>query len=512
MSRCPLRLPTLFSLLMTTPLVAGLSQTAPGDSALSSQLDQWYRAARRVAPGEWGIAIGSQDGQLLWGIKPTSPLIPASTVKLFTTGFARSVLGGEARRYTRVTGVGQVEPTTGTWVGSWALELNGDPTLERPSRGGPTLAGLASQLREKGVRRLVGPLLVVSAEGLAQASYPSAWALQHRGRYYAPPVGSLTLNENVVTFSIAPGKRTGARAVLVGASPAGFSDLVTVKAKTVAGRNSRIRYHAAAGGQYTVTGTIGTRARVRTFTTVSRDPRTVLEAVWDHALHGAGIEWQRVSGLSAPSESAERQVLAEVRSESFDSIASEVNRRSVNVGAELLLRWAASGADPAERLTAHVRAITGDHEGVRLVDGSGLSRDDRATPMSFVSYLARFPLAPGGKNFPQLLPANGSGTLRKLGNGLPESGIVRAKTGTLGGVSTLAGYLGRSDGVLLISLMYNGRHAGSARQQQWRLFRLLGAKGVVIPGDTFAVGYQLGGEGGEPPTPAAPEEPPPPPR
>ena len=53
----------------------------------------------------------------------------------------------------------------------------------------------------------------------------------------------------------------------------------------------------------------------------------------------------------------------------------------------------------------------------------------------------------------------------------------------LGNVSTLVGYLGRSEGTLLIAAMYNGRNPGAARQAQWKLFRTLGANGVVLPVD-----------------------------
>src|SRR5690349_3156664 len=60
---------------------------------LSGRLDSWYHRAQRSAPGEWGIAVADQNGQLLWSANPDQPLMPASTVKLFTTGFARSVLG-----------------------------------------------------------------------------------------------------------------------------------------------------------------------------------------------------------------------------------------------------------------------------------------------------------------------------------------------------------------------------------------------------------------------------------
>jgi hypothetical protein len=75
--------------------------------------------------------------------------------------------------------------------------------------------------------------------------------------------------------------------------------------------------------------------------------------------------------------------------------------------------------------------------------------------------------------------------------------VVHAKTGTLSNVSTLVGYLGRPDGVMLISLMYNGGRVHTAKRQQWKLFRLLGADGVVIPSDSTPTddeSEQLGGE------------------
>jgi D-alanyl-D-alanine carboxypeptidase/D-alanyl-D-alanine-endopeptidase (penicillin-binding protein 4) len=227
---------------------------------------------------------------------------------------------------------------------------------------------------------------------------------------------------------------------------------------------------------------------------VASDPKAVLNAVWGAALNRAGIIWN-AKGLPVPVADGQPQILAEVASAPLDSLASEINRRSLNLGAELLLQWAGGRDRGPERLTDHVRAITGSN-GVYLVDGSGLSFDDRVTPATFVSYLAKFPTTTAGHNFPQLLPANGTGTLRRLNSGFPGVGVVRAKTGTLGQVSTVVGYLGRPEGTLLISLMYNGSRPYAARQAQWKLFRELGANGVVIPADSGANGLpvQLGGD------------------
>jgi D-alanyl-D-alanine carboxypeptidase/D-alanyl-D-alanine-endopeptidase (penicillin-binding protein 4) len=117
---------------------------------------------------------------------------------------------------------------------------------------------------------------------------------------------------------------------------------------------------------------------------------------------------------------------------------------------------------------------------VHLVDGSGLSEYNRMSSLTQMLYLARYPQLPGNQRFPLLLPANGTGTLRRLRGGGMARGVVHAKTGTLDQVAALAGYLARQDGLLVVSLMYNGRRIGAARAAEWELFRLLGAEGADL--------------------------------
>ncbi|HEU4680386.1 MAG TPA: D-alanyl-D-alanine carboxypeptidase/D-alanyl-D-alanine-endopeptidase [Gemmatimonadales bacterium] len=450
---------------------------------IASRMSDWYETASRTAPGEWGIAIADQSGRMLWSLNPNQSLMPASAVKLFTTGYARSVLGGSARRATRVVGAGVIDTVKGEWLGNWALELNGDPSFERAEGSGPTLYDLAFQLASAGVRRLSGPLQVQSATGPANAVYPEVWSRRHAGRLFAPLVGPLTVHENIVWFTVQPGRRVGERARLIETAPRGINSLINVTATTRSGRRSRLRLRPRAGGGWVVAGTIGVRAAPRRLTAVTSDPKVVLGAVWGNALRRAGIVWNRTARMQEPLDGSVR-VLAEVSSPPLDSLASEINRRSLNLGAELLLQWAGGRQRGPEHLMAHVREVIGPEHGLYLVDGSGLSYDARVSPSAFVSYLARFPTTPAGQNFPQLLPANGTGTLRRLNTGFPGAGVVRAKTGTLGRVSTLVGYLGRPEGTLVVSLMYNGPRPGAARRAQWTIFRQLGANGVIIPADT----------------------------
>jgi D-alanyl-D-alanine carboxypeptidase/D-alanyl-D-alanine-endopeptidase (penicillin-binding protein 4) len=446
-------------------------------------LEAWYRrAAERTGPrGEWGVAIGTMDGRILWSMSPELALIPASTAKLFTTGYARARVGGDSRITTRVVGDGVLDTATGRWQGTWALDLGGDPTLDRAGRSGPTLRELAKRLRDRGVRQLEGPLALSSPTGPATSSYPAVWAADFEGQLYAPPVGPVTLHENTISITYRPGRDTGAPPTLVSAYPDGVDRMVRMAATTVSGSGGRLRLTSDPDGGWTLSGTIGLHRRPVGFSAVAHDPARLLATAWAAALERAGIRWVAPGGpvVLAPRPVS---VLAQVESAPFDSVAMEVNRRSLNIGAELMLQWGAGSQTTGPALvTEHVRRVVGPSARVSLVDGSGLSELNRVSPLTQVLYLARYPQLPGHQQFPLLLPANGMGTLRNLRHGMSR-GVVHAKTGTLDDVATLAGYLGRPDGVLVLSLMYNGRRIHQARAAEWELFRLLGAEGVDLRG------------------------------
>ena len=75
------------------------------------RVEDWYRrTSERTGDGEWGIAIGSMPGRVLWSLNPELEMIPASTAKLFTLGFTRARAGGGARISTRVIGRGTLDP------------------------------------------------------------------------------------------------------------------------------------------------------------------------------------------------------------------------------------------------------------------------------------------------------------------------------------------------------------------------------------------------------------------
>lgn len=153
---------------------------------------------------------------------------------------------------------------------------------------------------------------------------------------------------------------------------------------------------------------------------------------------------------SAPRDAA---VLASVRSATVEQIVETVLRTSDNEGAEVLLRHAgiAGGQDGSFRggvdaVEAALNAADVDMAGLRLFDGSGLSRRNRIAPTTLVDVVQAALASPRGAALLDDLPLSGfTGTLAERFD-RASSGLVRAKTGTLSGVHALAGYALDADG------------------------------------------------------------------
>ena len=139
---------------------------------------------------------------------------------------------------------------------------------------------------------------------------------------------------------------------------------------------------------------------------------------------------------------------------------------SNNVIAENLARQVALATGEQASFSGAVQAVTdeltrlGVTTGIRLVDGSGLSPQDAIAPVTLVKVLELAADRPSYRALLASLPVAGfSGTLSAgqsvfAGIGGAALGSVRAKTGNLGTVASLAGLAyDKSGGVLVFALM-----------------------------------------------------------
>jgi serine-type D-Ala-D-Ala carboxypeptidase/endopeptidase (penicillin-binding protein 4) len=190
-----------------------------------------------------------------------------------------------------------------------------------------------------------------------------------------------------------------------------------------------------------------------------------------------------VVGLGRAPDAA--SALAQVESEPLPAVIAEMDHESDNFTAEMLLKEIGVETGTAGTTAAGAAVVQRDLAaagvplaGVRIVDGSGLSLDDRLTAHSLAALLVVVWNDIDLRNpFWASLPIAGiNGTLDKRLRKPPTRGAVRAKTGTTDRASALSGYVGDR---YVFAVLQNGSPVSewSARKAQDRFATALASAG-----------------------------------
>ncbi|MFD0685863.1 D-alanyl-D-alanine carboxypeptidase/D-alanyl-D-alanine endopeptidase [Actinomadura fibrosa] len=363
-----------------------------------------------VLAGRLSALIGGPDAKInavvvdavtrrpLFEQRADQPATPASTTKLATSVAALASVGSQHRITTQVVrGAG----------GGVVLVGGGDPTLTAlPARAGAghppyaSLADLARQtaaaLKASGVRRVRVDYDASAYQGPRTAS---SWKPNYLPDGELAPVSALTVDEGRV-------------------------------APTDPSQKARVA-----------------------------DPPAAAAASFARLLSVNGIPAKAGRSTVAPQGAAR---LGAVQSPPISALVEHLLTDSDNDVAEAMARQAAIKQGVPASFTGAAQAVRqvlaglGVADGVSVNDGSGLSPRNRISPIALarIVSLAAAPDRPGLRPVITGLPIAGfSGTLSPPRYTVPASqagaGLVRAKTGTLSGVSTLAGVAYDADGRLL---------------------------------------------------------------
>jgi D-alanyl-D-alanine carboxypeptidase/D-alanyl-D-alanine-endopeptidase (penicillin-binding protein 4) len=192
----------------------------------------------------------------------------------------------------------------------------------------------------------------------------------------------------------------------------------------------------------------------------SADPALAAAQLFRAALVRAGV---RIGGTAAHGTAGETAVpLAAVDSPPLTRLVRWMCQESDNFVAEMLLKQLGAVQGTRGTTAAGVGIVTGllvqagvPMDGVRVVDGSGLSLLDRMTANALVALLAAMWNDAGIR--PELLAAlplaGRTGTLDDRMRRGPAAGVVRAKTGTTSNASALSGFVGDR---YVFSILQNG--------------------------------------------------------
>ena len=342
--------------------------------------------------------LDAESGEPLLELDATRPLLPASTAKIVSAVAVLTALDPGARLTTRVL--------AGAAPGEVVLVGGGDPTLAGPQ---------------------------------AEPGYPQLARLTDLAAAVRTARGAAPLTRVLVDDSLYTGERLG---------PGWKPSYVTEGAVSPVGPlmvdGGRVRADRPARHD---------------------DPAVAAGAALGTLLQpGAPVPVER--GTAAPGAAE----LGAVQSPPVARLVERMLVRSDNDLAEALVRQVAltqgrpasfaGGAEAVrEVLAPYLSSVRLEPAAVALVDGSGLSRDNRLQPAALTRLLAAVAADDGSPTAGRLAPvlsglpvAGFSGTLSdryREGGGMPAAGAVRAKTGTLNGISALAGLVRTTDGRLL---------------------------------------------------------------
>jgi D-alanyl-D-alanine carboxypeptidase/D-alanyl-D-alanine-endopeptidase (penicillin-binding protein 4) len=335
---------------------------------------------------------GSHSGAYVYDVSTHTPLFsqnatvsapPASVEKLYLSTTALMLLGPEARLNTTVQGVGSLD-AAGVWHGDLYLHGVGDPTFGSSAfihsyygGLGASVTTLAERLAAHGIRRVEGQ--IVGDESFLDSLRGGPTTDYAQDPEVEGTLSGLAFNRGEV------GSERGAHA------PAAYAALELL-----------------------------------------------------HALRALHVTVSR--GISTGVTPASAEQLAVVQSPPLSALLGLMDRPSDNYFAEMLVKdlgalFGGSGSTSAG--AAVVRRTMAQHLGIHptVVDGSGLSHNDRTSPLAVVTLLNALSGTKLGEELRDDLAVAGySGTLALRMQRTTAAGRCQAKTGTLNGVSNLAGW------------------------------------------------------------------------
>ena len=402
------------------PVRAALLPEVPDDAPLptTAGLQDALRAGLADPALRGGVVLSVVDaatGEPLWERAADAPLLPASTAKIVTAVAALTALPPDQRLTTRVV--------AGATPGEVVLVGGGDPTLAGPK---------------------------------AEPGYPAPARLSDLAAQVRAALGATAVTRVLVDDTLYSGPRLGpgwTPGYLSSGAVAPVGPLMVDGGRVRPDRRARHDDPALAAG----------RALAELL-----QPGAPVEVLRGTAAAGAG---ELGAVVSPPVPLLVESMLARSDNDLAEALARQV---ALAQGQPASFAGAAAAVDQV--LAPLVDEAGVARNAVRLLDGSGLSRQNRLQPAALTRLLARVAADDGSATAERLSPvltglpvAGFSGTLddRYRGSGaLPGAGVVRAKTGTLDGVSALAGLVRTADGRLLaFDLTAQGVPFGAATLQ-----------------------------------------------
>ena len=474
--------------LLTILAVLASALAAYGQTAAQKYLEQ-LKTTEELKEAVWGVKAVKAGGGTVAEYGSGTRMMPASNLKLFTTGLALNELGPDYRFKTRLAYSGTIE--NGVLKGDLYIVGGGDPTIgARDSVAFPlqkTFSEWEKLVRAAGIRSIEG-FVVGDGRWLDCEPQDMSWQLEDAATGDGTVMTGLGFGGGLQAFTVAPGAKVGDPVKVTPQFPDTPWMSWTHTAVTGASGTGDRLYYSCTGlaPVASMTGTLALGTAAKRITCTNAFGALTCAFYFYRYLENQGIIASEgpadvdPSGLlrdfAADGEQARRAVaqqslhfIGESYSPPLKDIVRQANVQSDNYYAEALLRIMArekagsAGPDACAsvRQDAFARLGVAGADRQQFQDGSGLSRKNYVTPDFTVRYLTAMTGSAAYPDFLASLPQAGSGTLVSRLRSAPESvrTRVRVKSGSMNGVRCFSGYILPSDGkpenTIVFSIMTN---------------------------------------------------------
>ncbi|MDZ7266365.1 MAG: D-alanyl-D-alanine carboxypeptidase/D-alanyl-D-alanine-endopeptidase [candidate division KSB1 bacterium] len=433
-------------------------------AALRRRLDALL-ADSALARTTAGVKIVSlQTGEVLYERNAHLLFHPASNQKLLTAAAALKLLGPAFTFNTSLV-CDSAALHESVIAGDLYLVGRGNPDLTTND-----LLSLAHALAQRGIREIRGNLLCDDYY-FDEVRWGAGWMWDDDYERFT----ALTVNDNLVRLTVSPAAKVGdvAQVEVVPNTP--HTTIVNTSVTTAStAQSDSLRLPALAvtrraANVLVVEGALARDAQPRTFTCTVVEPEIFAGQILRGLLQQLGIKCH--GGVQRGLHPARAVTLAEHRAPLLPVLIN-LNKISDNLSAELMLKVVAAevagrpgtaekGMQVIRRFLASAQV---DTNALHLADGSGVSRYNLITPEEIVKLLSAMWRDFSVRNeFLATLPIAGvDGTLANRMKGTAAEGLLRAKTGSLTGVSSLSGYATTAEGEEIAFAMMMQHFLGSA--------------------------------------------------
>jgi D-alanyl-D-alanine carboxypeptidase/D-alanyl-D-alanine-endopeptidase (penicillin-binding protein 4) len=435
--------------------------------------------------GHIGFSLRAADGKIIHEFNGDKSLIPASNLKLLTTGTALRILGENFRFETKLVYDGVVK--NGTLKGNLYIVGGGDPTLGSERIPGnlnytQLFSFWTEKIKEAGISKIEGSIIPVNSI-FEKNSIPDGWIWSDIGNYYGAGVSGLNINENFYKIFFKPGK-VGEGTQILRTEPTIPNIQFDNQVKTAAagsGDNAYI-YGGPFSSHRFISGSIPTGVSEFGIKGSIPDPGYLCSYLLYQNLLSNGIPVSQIpksnNDTIGISEQSLRNIIYVHHSIEIKEIIKYTNFYSINLYAEALLKMVAVKKGLKGDTKSGVKAMVEywkvnglQVEGMFLNDGSGLSPQTGIRPSQMTAFLNC--MAKDSSYFASLPTAGESGTLSRFCKGTKAEKKIVAKSGTLSKVICYSGYVKSKNGDLNSFSVFINNYNGSNSLVTSRLEKLM---------------------------------------